>query len=305
MTTGIVGATGFIGSYFTKFIGGKEHGGLRLMVRNSVGCHCPPGSEVLHGDLLSLADCERFAKGLKVIYYLAHNNSPVNSDFDWPSDARGNIILLLNLLQTVRDLETKPHIVYFSSGGAVYAPKADRIPYRETDHCGPMNSYGIQKLAAEEYLRLAAHKGLLTATVLRVGNAYGTLLSQFRLQGIIGVAINCVAHGQPVRLFGNPNNIRDYIHLEDVSDLAVRVSTPREPYSVINVGSGMGHSVMDILRLIEESLGRPIEVHADQSLGNSLTDWIVLDNARARERYGWKPALDLREGIARMAAGVR
>jgi UDP-glucose 4-epimerase len=69
----------------------------------------------------------------------------------------------------------------------VYAAKPDKSSYRETDPCAPVSSYGIQKLAAEEYLRLAARKGHLTATVLRVGNAYGTLLPHHRMQGLIGV----------------------------------------------------------------------------------------------------------------------
>ena len=128
--------------------------------------------------------------------------------------------------------------MYFSSGGAVYAPKHDRVRYRETDVCAPLSSYGIQKLAAEHYLRLAAFRGLLTATVLRVGNAYGTLLPQHRMQGLIGVAINCVVHNRPVRVFGNPANVRDYIHLDELCNLAERVARPVEEFSIVNVGSG-------------------------------------------------------------------
>jgi UDP-glucose 4-epimerase len=300
MATGIAGSSGFIGSYFSRFVAERNPGPVRLLARNSALQQRPSSSEILHGDLLSRADCERFADGLDLIYYLVHNNSPVNSDSDLPGDALANLVPLLNLLQTIQTLGTKPHVVYFSSGGAVYAPKQDRIPYRESDPCGPMSSYGIQKLAAEEYLRLAAHKGFLTATVLRIANAYGTLLSQFRMQGLIGVAINNVKLGKPVRLFGNPNNVRDYIHLEDISEIAVRASVPRQPYSVINVGSGVGHSVMEVLRLIETEMARPIEIHGDQNCGNWLTDWNVLDNTKAREELLWSPAFDLRQGIQGM-----
>jgi UDP-glucose 4-epimerase len=304
MATGIAGSRGFIGSYLSRYIAAKDCGtALRLLARNSAEPQGPACGEVIHGDLLSRSDCERFAEGLHVIYYLAHNNSPVDSDSDLPGDALANLVPLLNLLQTIQRLGTKPHIVYFSSGGAIYAPKSDRIPYRETDRCGPLSSYGIQKLAAEEYLRLAAHKGYLTATVLRVGNAYGTLLSQFRMQGLIGVAINCVLLGQPVKIFGDPNNVRDYIHLEDVSEIAVCASVPRQAFSILNVGSGLGHSVLDIIRLIEERLGRPIEIHGDHNSGSWLTDWVVLDNTKARNEFGWSPAVDLRSGIHGMFEG--
>jgi UDP-glucose 4-epimerase len=303
MTTGMTGSRGFIGSYLSTFLLRRQCGTLRLLSRNSAGPLGPSGAMVVHGDLLSRSDCKRFAEDLKLIYYLAHKNSPVDSDSDLPGDALANMVALLNLLQVIRYLGTKPHIVYFSSGGAIYAPKDDRIPFRETDPCGSLSSYGIQKLAAEQYLRLAAHKGYLTATVLRVGNAYGTLLSQFRMQGLIGVAVNCVMLGKSVRIFGNPNNVRDYVHLEDISEIAVRAALPRQPFTIVNVGNGVGHSVLDVLHLMEEELGRPIEIHSDPTCGNWLTDWVVLDNAKAREEFGWSPAIDLRSGIRRMLDG--
>jgi UDP-glucose 4-epimerase len=300
MAIGITGAKGFIGSHLSSHIVAAQPGAVRLFVRNTADYHYPEGAQVLQGDLLSRSDCERFAEGLHLIYYLAHNNTPVNSDLDLPSDVLVNLVPLLNLLQAIQKLGTKPHLVYFSSGGAVYAPKQDRVPYRESDPCGPVSSYGIQKLAAEEYLRLAARNGYLTSTVLRVANAYGTPLSRFRMQGLIGVAVTCVAQGRPVRVFGNPDNVRDYVHLEDLSEMAVRGSVPNQPFSIVNVGSGVGHSVLDILRVVEELWGKPIDIRPEQSFGYWLTDWVVLDNGKAREEFGWSPAVDLRSGIASM-----
>jgi UDP-glucose 4-epimerase len=299
MATGITGARGFIGSYLAQYV--HDRGStVRLLVRNSAGPQNARGGDLLHGDLLSRADCERFAQNLTLIYYLAHNNSPVDSDADLPGDTLANLVPLLNLIQVIQRLDTKPHIVYFSSGGAVYAPKHDQIPYRESDACGPLSSYGIQKLSAEHYLRLAAHKGHLTATVLRVGNAYGSLLPQFRMQGLIGVAVNCVMRAQPVRVFGNPHNVRDYVHLEDIGAIAMRAAIPRQPFNIVNVGSGVGHSVLDVLQLMEEELGRRIEIRYDSNQGEWLSDWVILDVAKARNEFGWSPSIDLRSGIRRI-----
>ena len=172
--------------------------------------------------------------------------------------------------------------------------KHDRVRYRETDVCAPLSSYGIQKLAAEHYLRLAAFRGQLTATVLRVGNAYGTLLPQHRMQGLIGVAINCVVHGRPVRVFGNPANVRDYIHLDELCNLAERVARPIEEFSILNVGSGRGHSVTDVLGLIEQCYGGAIQVQAEPGCGKWLQDWVVLDITKAQRDFGWFPTVDLR-----------
>jgi UDP-glucose 4-epimerase len=302
MSQGIVGSRGFIGSYLARHILARKPDGLRLLVRTSADYEIPKGAETIRGDLLSRNDCERFADGVKLIYYLAHVNSPVNSDLDLPNDALVNLVPLLTLLDAIQRLGTRPHIVYFSSGGAVYSPSKNRVPYRETDPCSPSCSYGIQKLVAEEYLRLAALKGYVTATVLRVGNAYGTLLPQRRMQGLIGVAVSRILNGQPLRIFGNPNNVRDYVHLEDLCAMADRVSNPPREFSIVNVGSGLGHSVTDVLRLMEECYGQPLAIQHDESCGSELDDWVVLDNTRAMLEFGWYPSIDLRSGIERILA---
>jgi UDP-glucose 4-epimerase len=300
MLIGILGSTGFIGSYLCRHVAGQSLGRLRLLIRNSLRKSPVPSAEVLTGDLLSRADCERFAAGLDVIYYLAHVNTPLNSDLDQATDAAVNLVPLLNLLDAIRRLGSKPQIVYFSSGGAVYAPRPGRAPYREADACAPASSYGILKTAAEQYFRLAAERGELTATVLRVGNAYGTLLPEHRTQGLIGVALNHLLHGNPVRIFGDAGNVRDYIHLEDICAMALKASTPRRPFDVFNVGTGQGHSVSDILAIIQDCYGSPFPISRDADSGKRLIDWVVLDCSYARQEFGWSPAIDLRDGIAGM-----
>ena len=299
MLIGITGSSGFIGSYLTRWLVASGCASPRLLVRNPVNTG-PEGAEICQGDLHSPADCSRFVEGLEAIYYLAHENTPVNSDLDQPNDVRANLEPLLNLLCAVERAGTKPQIVYFSSGGAVYARNEGRLPYREIDPCRPSSSYGILKLTAEQYLRLAADRGHLTATVLRVGNAYGTLLPRHRMQGLIGVALNSVLNGNPVRVFGDPNNVRDYVHLDDICVMAERVSVPRGTFDVFNVGSGLGDSVAEIFQVIHEFYGAPLELVVNQSQGKWLTDWVVLDIAKARREWGWQPAIDLTSGIAAM-----
>jgi UDP-glucose 4-epimerase len=305
MVIGIAGATGFIGSYLSRYLGARTSVSIRLLARSAAASPDTDQFQVICGDLLSAADCERFVDGLDVVYYLAHTNSPVNSDRDQVSDTMCNLIPLLNFIRAVERLGKRPQVVYFSSGGSVYGSRLGRDPYRETDACHPASSYGIQKLAAEHYLRVAAEHGLLTATILRVGNAFGTLLPQHRSQGLIGVAVNNVLHGRPVRVFGNPHNVRDYVHLEDVCSIAELAAEPRGPFMILNVGSGEGHSVLQIVALIETCCGSPVSIESDVDCGRRLVDWVVLDNSLARREYGWSPAIDLRSGIDAMVAAHR
>jgi UDP-glucose 4-epimerase len=120
------------------------------------------------------------------------------------------------------------------------------------------------------------------------------------MQGLIGVAISCIVRGQPVRLFGDPENVRDYIHLDDLCEIAFRAATPSEPFRVVNVGTGIGHSVTDVLRIIQEYCGSPLRVERESNRGQWLPDWVVLNTQEARKHFAWEPRIDLRSGVASM-----
>ncbi len=304
MTIGVTGPRGLIGTALVRHLTNRQAGPLRLLVRNPAAGlgETFPGADVVRGDLMSVKDCEVFADGLSVIFYLAHRNTPVTSDLDLPNDALVNLVPLLNLIQAVRSAGTKPHIVYFSSGGAIYGRRRAPVPFVETDACAPSSSYGIQKLAAEHYLRLGADRGLLTTTILRVGNAYGTLLPPERMQGLVGVALNNALQSRPVTVFGNPGNVRDYVHLDDICAIAERAMTPLAECSIFNVGTQKGYSVTEVLAVIERCTGARVtcEYPANRVVGEWLPDWCVLDIRRARELLQWTPTVDLADGIARM-----
>jgi UDP-glucose 4-epimerase len=303
MTIGITGSRGFIGSYLLRYIRSKQMGKVRLIVRKAIIGDEERDAELVYGDLCSLKDCQQFALGLDLILYLAHRNTPVNSDADQPNDASLNMIPLLNLLHAVEVAKNKPHVIYFSSGGAVYGRTTQRIPFREMDICQPISSYGIQKLAAEHYLRIAAERGHLTCTVLRIGNAYGTLLPHRRTQGLIGVAINQVLHKNPVRVFGSLDNIRDYVHLQDICTMIEKAARPKEPFTIVNVGSGRGYSVSDVLQSIQNCIDWPLQVERvhDPAYGQWLTNWVVLDISKAGTDFGWAPAVNFQDAITAMA----
>jgi UDP-glucose 4-epimerase len=281
-------------------------GTLRLFLRAET-CVSDNSTDIVRGDLLSFEDCMRFVQGLDVVIHLAHCNAPVNCDLDQPKDALLNIIPLLNLLRAVEITKSKPHVVYFSSGGAIYGRTRDHVPFRETDPCEPFSSYGIQKLVAEHYLRLAAQNGHLTCTVLRVGNAYGTVLPHERMQGLIGTAVNRVIRGMPVRVFGRMDNVRDYVHLDDICRIVEVVVHSKTPFTIVNIGGGRGFSVSEVLQNIQDCVNYPLEVQAvlDPECGRRLSDWVVLDITKARTEFVWTPTVDFRAGIRAMVAGLQ
>jgi UDP-glucose 4-epimerase len=304
MRIGITGSNGFIGTSLLSHLAQSSHDFIRIVRRNSTSSiplsKCP--IEVVHGDLSSPKICEQFIQGIDVIFYLAHCNSPSTSELDLPADASLNLVPLLTMIQAIRNAKSKPHVVYFGSGGAIYAARSEKIPFKETDPCRPISSYGIQKMMAEEYLRVAASRSELTATVLRVGNAYGSMLSSFRKQGLIGVTIGNVMSHRPVTLFGSLENVRDNIHLEDICELCSMLIELSSSFSIYNVGTGVGHSVMEVISTIEDCLGMriPFQVGRSPSDFEVFPAWNVLDIARVTKELGWTPKIAFREGISRM-----
>ena len=304
MRIGFIGSRGFIGTHLLKYLCSRLDWPVRVMVRGPGDRIVPavPGVEVFQGDLLSVEDCKKFLEDVQVIYYLAHYNRPTNSDHDLPNDALLNSIPLLNLIQAATGRNARPHLIYFSSGGAVYGRSPNRIPFRETDACEPCSSYGIQKLAAESYLRLAAKNGTLTATVLRPGNAYGALSPHEKLNGLIGITLHNIFHSKPAVVFGDPGNVRDYIHLDDICRISEKVIQPFEDFSIFNVGCQKGYSVVEVLDILENIFHLPFRRDDLSKIetGTNLPNWCVLDISKAKAELDWSPQVDLVSGIQRM-----
>jgi UDP-glucose 4-epimerase len=301
MRIGITGAAGLIGGSLLKQL--AQLPGTEITALERFPSTEESGVRWLVGDLCSPKDCSRFVTGQEIIIHLAHTNSPLTSDADLVRDASDNLLPTLNLLQAVRDEGNCPQFIYPSSGGAIYGLAQADNPFKESTPCLPLNSYGVLKLTVEHYLRLAAQRGHLSATVLRIANAYGWLLSPDRSQGLIGTAISRVLGGHPVRLFGNPANVRDYVHFDDICSAVLRAFDRSAGFEVFNIGSGVGHSVDDVVTLIEHVWGNPVErINEAPANAGFLSDWCVLDIEKARRELGWEPKTSLEEGIQRMFA---
>jgi UDP-glucose 4-epimerase len=303
MRIGVTGGTGFIGRWLLRDLDVSEDFEVVALTR-TLGREIPSQRiEWVHGDLSSPADCKRFVSGVDTVIHLAHVNAPLTSNRDLPSDAAANLVPALNLLQAIRDEGRRTHIVFASSGGALYRDRPGSRPFTEEAAIEPATAYGIVKAATESYLRMASLEGWATATVLRIGNAYGAPLPRERLQGFIGVAVTEIAEGHPVRIFGNPENVRDYVHLDDICNAMRLALRPLSPIAVYNIGSGRGTSVREVIELLHKLSPKPFAVEEDpseQEAAARLPSWAVLDVSRAENELGWTPRVDLRSGLQRL-----
>jgi len=233
-----------------------------------------------------------------------------------------NVVGGVGLLDAMRDAGVDRLV--FSSTAAVYgAPES--IPVSEGDPTQPMNPYGETKLAIERAMRWYSVYGLRTVS-LRYFNVAGASdlhgeehsPETHLIPNILAAALS----GRAVTLFGNDyptpdgTNIRDYIHVLDLADAHIaaleRTGASEPGFEAINLGSGGGFSVLEVLRAAEAVVGRPIP-HSFGPRRAGDPPVLVASNERAAGLLGWRPArgtLDEMIGSAwalmqRQHAGVR
>ena len=303
-TIGVTGASGFLGASVLRRLTADPGARVIALTRtlSLLEVEPAPNIEWRQSDLNSYEDCRAFVSDVDVIVHLAHTNTPLTSNRSLPSDASANAGPMLTLLQAIREAGTRPRIVYASSGGAIYRQSDDGSPVAEDAQLEPFTSYGILKVAFEQYLRMAAHERWLTATVLRIGNPYGVLLPTQRLQGFIGVALHQLVSGSPVRVFGNLDNIRDYVHLDDVCRAFSSAIDEPAPFEVYNIGSGIGTSVREVIEIIGRVTGHDVRIERDELPEDAtwLPRWIVLNTSKAERAFGWRAEVGLEDGIRAM-----
>ena len=100
---------------------------------------------------------------------------------------------------------------------------------------------------------------------------------------------------------------RAVLHLDDVARMCEKVTRPRESFAIYNVGSGIGHSVREVLRIVAECLDTqlPDETLFPLEGAACLPEWVVLDISKAKQDLNWDPVIDLRSGVLKLLQETR
>lgn len=301
----IIGGQGFIASHVARSLLARGHR-VRLFDRPGVSAAFPvvhPLVEALAGDASNVGDLRVALEGIEAVVHLASTTVPKTSNDDPVHDVETNLVPVLRLLEELRTRGGKTKILFASSGGTVYGTP-ETVPIHETHQALPACAYGISKLAIEHHLRLNETLHGQPYCVLRLANPYGEGQRPGGQQGAIGVFAARGLHGEALDIWGDGSIVRDYIHAEDVAEAFARALDYTGTERVFNIGSGRGHSLLEIVESLEAALGRPLERR--HSAGRAFdTPVNVLDIARAERELGWAPKVPLDEGIRRTLDWLR
>lgn len=293
MKTLVIGGCGFIGSHVVDTLLSQ---GTRVRVLDRRGeMYRPPlpGVEYVMCDLSDTAQIFEALVGVDAVIHLASTTVPATSNMDPVADITGNLVAMVRLLEVMRAANVRK-MVYLSSGGTVYGvPQTD--PVAETHPLNPISSYGIVKIAVENYLFMEHKLHGLQHVVLRASNPYGPRQGHTGTQGIIGTYLSRLARGEPVEIWGDGSVVRDYIHVHDLAGLCHTALTS-DASGVFNAGSGEGASVNDIVAHIRATVG--IEVSPVYKPGRGFdVPRVVLDVRKAQAELGWRQKTELGTGI--------
>ena len=298
----VLGGSGFIGSHLVDALSeaGSE---VRSFDRIKSPWHSTRRNvESVVGNFLDADQVADAVAGCDYVYHLVSTTLPKTSNDNPIADVEQNLISTLAMLKAACDAGVKK-VVFLSSGGTVYGiPQT--LPILETHPTLPMSSYGIVKLTIEHYLHLYHVLHGLDYQVLRLSNPFGERQPINGSQGAIAVFMSKALRGETVEIWGDGSVVRDYVYIADVIDAMLMTLNYQGQHRSINIGSGTGQSINQIIDAISHTIGRPIErrYSAHRSFDVPAS---VLSIERAHRELGWQPSTSFADGLARTSQWIR
>lgn len=290
----ILGGTGFLGQNLAQYLGNRGYQ-IGILGRSMF-------PERKNGDfkfyLSTLKDISNFNElvcGYDCIVHMVSASIP------------GKTIPLLDLSEviepTIRLLDACvkqciPKIIFFSSGGTVYGiPKS--IPIKEDSSLCPISSYGVHKVALEKYFQFYSYSYGLNVQILRLSNPYGRYQKPFARQGLIATILGHYFLGEPIEIWGDGGDVRDYIYIDDVITAIEKTILYDGKECIFNIGAGKGYSVNQVISVIQDILGTPLMCKKVEARKQDVP-CNILDIGKARRELQWRPNTSLENGITKM-----
>lgn len=233
---------------------------------------------------------EPFDAEADVVFHLAAQ-ADVATSMERPGfDAAVNVAGTVNALEAARTAGAQ--LVFTSTGGAIYG-EVDG-PAGEDAERRPVSAYGIAKLAAEAYVEGWNRIHGFGHVVLRLANVYGPRQSAGLEGGVVAIFMERLARGEETTVFGDGEQTRDFVYVADV--VAALLAGAAAAGGTFNVGTGIETTVNDLHRLCAQTLGVDAEPRREPARrGDARRS--VLDVTRADRELGWRPQVQLEEGL--------
>ncbi len=328
----ITGAAGFIGSQIAYRLWKEGHEVLLLdnfsygREDNLVFPDVDFRSRILRIDIRDRKAinevCSQHA--IECIYHIA-GIAPLPDCQSAPAEAvEVNVTGTVTILEAARTYGI-PKIV-FASTTALYENDV-MFPSHEARFELPTLIYPNTKYAAERFCQSYADTYGMSISALRFANVYGPHIDCLRKQPpFVAYMIRELWYDRIPTFYSNGTQSRDYIYIDDLIDLALKVAENKAPgFEAVNVSAHQSYSVNELYGIVCEVMGKnivPVFENPEKYwakypalyegaypitqkiLDHEVNKKTLCDNTYAREKYGWEPQVDIRSGLARVVAYV-
>jgi UDP-glucose 4-epimerase len=297
----ITGGCGFIGANLVRFLKERTKWSVRVLddLRGGTGAGLVDGlAELVLGDASDQETARRSLEGVDAVVHLAAQTGVIPSLKNPELDFSGNVAATFSILESCRRVGVERFV--FASSGAVLGNAEP--PLHEGLLPRPLSPYGAGKLAGEAYCCAYAGSFGMRTAVLRFANVYGPFSSHKRSAVPIFIA-RCLA-GEPLEIFGDGSQTRDFIYVEDVCEGIFRALVAEGTAGeVFQLGTGVETSVCELADTIHELLGGSEVVFRPARSGEVSRSQV--DVSKARSMLSFEATVGLREGVQRTAHSLR
>jgi nucleoside-diphosphate-sugar epimerase len=302
----VTGGAGFIGSHLAAELVGRSHC-VRVVDSLITGkrrnLDHAPGAEFLEGDLADLSVAQRAVQGMDYVLHQAAIPSVPRSVSDPITSNRANIDASLNILVAARDAGVK-RLVYAGSSSAY--GNTPTLPKHEDMAGNPLSPYALQKLVAEQYCQMFTRLYGFETVTTRYFNVFGPRQDPGSpYSGVISLFATALVEGRQPVIYGDGEQTRDFTYVSNVVDGVLRAAeAPNAAGQVINIATGQGISLNELLRVMNGILGTNLQaVHKDARQGDVKDS--QADISKAKALLGYAPGVSLAEGLPQTIAWCR
>jgi UDP-glucose 4-epimerase len=312
MTTVLVtGGAGFIGSHLSDRLLAEGH---RVVALDdlSTGRIANLNEARGYGNDFTFFNMDIRADGLlslferhrpEIVMHLGAQAAVATSVEDPILDASINVMGTLNVLECARRTGVRK-VVYAASGGTLYG-EPRKLPVKETALSGgrPVSPYGVSKRVVIDYLDFYHRRHGIGWTALALGNVYGPRQDPHGEAGVIAIFSACMLTGTSPTIFGDGNQTRDYVFVDDVVH-AFALAAEHGDGRLVNIGTSVETSVNGLYLMLADIMGVTGEPRPGPARPGDLRR-SALDIALAAEVLAWRPWTHLEDGLRETVAFAR
>ncbi|MBQ9153524.1 MAG: NAD-dependent epimerase/dehydratase family protein [Solobacterium sp.] len=194
-----------------------------------------------------------------------------------------------NLLKVLKEGGAS-RFVYISSGGTIYG--SGNRAFEETDEIHPVSLYARSKAMTEQLIRDFGMDYL----IVRLANPFGGYQEPNKRQGVIPILVRKALLGEVFEMWTDGSSIRDYIYITDAAEAMALLIEKGISNTIVNIGSGIGTSLKDVISEVEVNTGRKIRMEY-QKFEVPVVESTLLNIDKLKQLTGFEPEVSFHEGV--------